>query len=179
MVWLAMAALADPLACPAGKAWVPAHCARGDVIVPEASPGVCAAGDTSVAAGCSVVAVMSRFVDVHAEPPAKWHGAHASQAASAVVLGWIPMADIDAAFATAAPALDTCWTSDGEDGPFGEIVVKVSVGTDGAVTAATVQSSTLGAPAVDACAEGVATGLKLPAEAQGVTIVTYPLWYAP
>jgi TonB family protein len=60
----------------------------------------------------------------------------------------------------------------------GKVVLHITVGANGRVSAASVASSTLGDPAAEACMSGVARALKFPAHHGHPVEISLPLTFA-
>ena len=56
----------------------------------------------------------------------------------------------------------------------GRVVMQIAIGTDGRVASASVESSTLNAPKVDACIAKTVKSWQFPAAVGGQVVISYP-----
>jgi TonB family protein len=119
---------------------------------------------------------------VHAARPTKAPQVPQIRAAAATVTGALPAAAIRAVIERQEPAIRHAYSLALQQNPSlaGRVVVRIAIGPDGSVTAATIEESTLGDPATEARILEVVRGLAFPAvPGGGVAVVRYPFVFAP
>lgn len=109
------------------------------------------------------------------------HAAGVTLAGDPVVLGKIDNALVDAVVRDNLAAVDACYATARAAAPHlgGRVGVRFVVDAKGAVSSATVKSSTVGDPAFEGCVAAAFSAWTFPAPRAGTVVATYTLTFTP
>lgn len=114
--------------------------------------------------------------------PGKQDGGSLRPTTEPIVIGSLDRADIDEVVKNQTAAIRYCYQRELQRTPGlgGKIAVKFTIARDGSVSAASVKSSTMGAPAVESCIVSRFLRMQFPEpKGGGIVVVSYPFLFAP
>ena len=114
--------------------------------------------------------------------PGKQDGGILMPTSADIVIGSLDRADIDEVVKNHTAAIRYCYQRELQRSPGlgGKVAVKFTIARDGSVSAASVKSSTMGAPAVESCIVARFLRMQFPQpKGGGIVVVSYPFLFAP